>query len=188
MTKNKTLEERENIRMAANGHRVAFDGLVQTHYKVVFAHAYKMLRNRDDAADATQVTFVKVHRSLREFDLERPLRPWLLRICANACTDIIRKKARGGSSLEQHAYRLVSEDRVEEAAVKSEFSEQVRRAIARLPEKYRKIIMLRHYEHMDVEEIASRLGAPEGTVKSWLFRARAILKKDLEPTFASVAA
>jgi RNA polymerase sigma-70 factor (ECF subfamily) len=52
-------------------------------------------------------------------------------------------------------------------------------AIYRLPEKYRRIIFLRHFKHMDVNEIAVVLNKPEGTIKSWLFRARALLRKDL---------
>jgi MFS family permease len=57
---------------------------------------------------------------------------------------------------------------------------QVMEAIGRLPEKYRSIIVMRHFKHMDVNEIAIELNKPEGTIKSWLFRARAILKKDLQ--------
>ena len=57
-------------------------------------------------------------------------------------------------------------------------------AIKRLPWRYRQIIMMRHFEHMDVNEIAVQLHKPEGTIKSWLFRARAMLQKDLEPSFA----
>jgi RNA polymerase sigma-70 factor (ECF subfamily) len=58
--------------------------------------------------------------------------------------------------------------------------EQVLTAINRLPSRYRKIIMLRHFNHMDVNEIAHELKAPEGTIKSWLFRARNLLKRDLQ--------
>src|SRR5581483_12171731 len=111
-----------------------------------------------------------------------------LRICTNACTDILRTRTRAADPIEALEYKLQSDDKPAEDAERSEVSDQVRRAVRRLPEKYRKIILLRHYEHMEVEEIAERLGAPEGTVKSWLFRARAILKKDLEPTLASAAA
>jgi RNA polymerase sigma-70 factor (ECF subfamily) len=59
---------------------------------------------------------------------------------------------------------------------------QIIEAISRLPEKYREIIVMRHFRHMDVMEIAVALDKPEGTIKSWLFRARALLKKDLTPT------
>ncbi len=188
MTQTINSTERELIQKAAAGCKPAFDQLVEAHYRVVFAHANRLLRNPDDASDATQVTFMKAHRSLKEFDQQRPLRPWLLRICTNACTDILRTRTRAADPIEALEYKLQSDDKPAEDAERSEVSDQVRRAVRRLPEKYRKIILLRHYEHMEVEEIAERLGAPEGTVKSWLFRARAILKKDLEPTLASAAA
>jgi RNA polymerase sigma-70 factor (ECF subfamily) len=57
---------------------------------------------------------------------------------------------------------------------------QVLAAIGRLPDHYRCIIMMRHFQHKDVMEIAVELDKPEGTIKSWLFRARALLKKDLQ--------
>jgi len=57
-------------------------------------------------------------------------------------------------------------------------------AIEKLPSKYQRILWMRHFRHMDVAEIAHELGTPEGTVKSWLFRARAMLKKDLQPMMA----
>ena len=58
-------------------------------------------------------------------------------------------------------------------------------AIHRLPVKYRKIIFMRHFQHKDVNEIAEELKKPEGTIKSWLFRARALLRKDLRVAMGS---
>lgn len=172
-------QEKQLVEMAAHGCRRSFDALVDQYYKGLYAHAYRILRNTEDAADATQMTFVKAHRSLKEFDNNRPLRPWLFRICGNVCIDIARSRSRNHEELEKHAYMLESSDRPERAAELSELQRKIQRAILNLPERYRRIIVLRHYEQMDVEEIAQSLGAPEGTIKSWLFRARALLKNEL---------
>lgn len=171
--------ERELVESAAAGCRESFDALVDHFYQGIYAHAYRILRNGDDAADATQTTFVKAHRSIKEFDSARPLRPWLFRICGNVCIDIARARYRGDEELEKHAYMLESSERPELEAERSELQRKIQRAILNLPERYRRIILLRHFEQMDVEEIADTVGAPEGTIKSWLFRARALLKKEL---------
>lgn len=177
--------ERDLVTKAAAGSREAFDGLVDLHYEAVYAHAARILRNSDDASDAAQTTFVKALRSIREFDVERPMRPWLYRICGNVCIDIARSRHRSNEPLESHAYMLESADDLEAEAEQSDLKEKILAAILNLPEKYRRILILRHYEQMAVEEIADVFDAPEGTIKSWLFRARAMLRKELAPLVES---
>lgn len=183
--------EREQNQIAALGSRESFDAIVEKHYRGIFNYALRLLGSPDDAADAAQITFLKAHRSIGEFDPSRPLKPWLFRICANACTDILRTRRRACDSLDQHAYMLESDSKPETDAERGELSREVRKAVDRLPERYRSIILLRHYAHLDVEEIAKKIGAPEGTIKSWLFRARALLRQDLhgriEPNLANAA-
>jgi RNA polymerase sigma-70 factor (ECF subfamily) len=173
--------ERDLVAKAAAGSREAFDSLVDLHYQAVYAHAYRILRNSDDASDATQTAFVKALRSIAEFDVTRPMRPWLYRICGNVCIDLARARHRTNESIDKHAYMLESEDDLEGSAEQNDLREKILKAIMNLPEKYRRILILRHYEQMAVEEIAEALDAPEGTIKSWLFRARAMLKKELAP-------
>ena len=173
--------ERVLVTKAASGCRESFDSLVDLHYEAVYAHAYRILRNGDDASDATQTTFVKALRSIAEFDVTRPMRPWLYRICGNVCIDVARGRHRSNESIDKHAYMLESNDDLVGSAEQNDLREKILRAIMNLPEKYRRILILRHYEQMAVEEIAEALDAPEGTIKSWLFRARAMLKKELAP-------
>lgn len=173
--------ERDLVEKAAKGCRRSFDELVDRHYQGVYAHAYRIMRNHDDAADATQTAFVKAHRSLKEFDVTRPLRPWLYRICGNVCIDMARSRHRSDEDLEKHAYMLESPETPERNLEKSDLEKKIRKAISNLPERYRRIVLLRHYQQLDVEEIADMVGAPEGTIKSWLFRARALLKRELSP-------
>jgi RNA polymerase sigma-70 factor (ECF subfamily) len=173
--------ERDLVEKAAKGCRRSFDELVDRHYQGFYAHAYRIMRNHDDAADATQTAFVKAYRSLKEFDVTRPLRPWLYRICGNVCIDMARSRHRSDEDLEKHAYMLESPETPERNLEKSDLEKKIRKAISNLPERYRRIVLLRHYQQLDVEEIADMVGAPEGTIKSWLFRARALLKSELSP-------
>ncbi|RYG47196.1 sigma-70 family RNA polymerase sigma factor [bacterium] len=170
------------LKRAAAGDQVAFEILVDAHRPMLMNLANRMLRNSEDAADAVQDTIVKALRAIGDFDTTRPLKPWLCRICANCCVDAVRDRRRAGEPLENHEYLLTDEDEhPDDSAAESIAHGQVLAAIDRLPDRYREIVQMRHFRHMDVVEIAKALDKPEGTIKSWLFRARAMLKKDLAP-------
>jgi RNA polymerase sigma-70 factor (ECF subfamily) len=165
---------------------VAFDLLCEQVRPTLYGIAYRMLRNADDANDAVQDTLIRALKALRDFDPERPIRPWLSRICANCCVDIIRSR-RGNESLDAHEHALAADDASLDDQTDLAFQQRALvAAVDRLPATYRKIIFMRHFRHMEVNEIADELKKPEGTVKSWLFRARAMLRQDLD--LAAVAA
>lgn len=166
---------------ASEGDQEAFEMLCATYRPALVSLAHRMLRHPDDAHDAVQDTLVKAFRAIRDFDPERPLKPWLCRICANCCVDAVRARRRDGDNLDQHEYMLQEGVGVDDRAEGQIQQGQILEAIGRLPEKYQRIILMRHFRHMDVNEIAIALDKPEGTIKSWLFRARALLKKDLAP-------
>lgn len=174
----------ERVRM---GESVAGELLVATYRPVLLQQAMRVLRNPEDAHDAVQETFVKAFRSLGDFDTNRPLKPWLSRICSNVCVDTLRHRRSGTESLEPHEFMLAddSED-AHEASDRTWRHGVLLEAIAKLPCKYRRIVEMRHFHHMDVSEIAIELGKPEGTVKSWLFRARTLLRRELAPVLGAV--
>ena len=170
------------IARAAEGEAVAFELLADLHRSALYSLAFKMLRNADDANDAVQETILKAFRAIKEFDPERPLKPWLCRICSNCCVDIVRGRKREVDPLDEHEHLIPDpRERIDERAGSAIRQTQLLEAMGRLPEKYRQIIFMRHFRHMEVNEIAHELNKPEGTIKSWLFRARAMLKKDLRP-------
>jgi len=166
---------------AAAGEIMAFELLSDLFRPVLTCQALRMLRNQEDANDAVQDTLLKAFRALKDFDTDRPLKPWLCRICSNCCVDFVRNRRRETTGLESQEAIPVGGELVDEEATGKIRQSQVLDAIGRLPEKYRRIIMMRHFGHMEVNEIAEELDKPEGTIKSWLFRARALLKKDLRP-------
>lgn len=170
------------IARAADGEGIAFELLMDLHRSTLYSLALKMLRNPDDANDAVQETMLKAYKAIGDFDSERPLRPWLCRICANCCVDIVRSRRRETDPLDEHEHTLPDlREKIDEKAGSAIRQGQIIEAMGRLPEKYRQIIFMRHFRHMEVTEIAHELDKPEGTIKSWLFRARAMLKKDLKP-------
>jgi RNA polymerase sigma-70 factor (ECF subfamily) len=167
------------IKRAGLGDAVAFELLADIYRPTLMSLSVRMLRNVDDAKDAVQDTFVKAFRAIKDFDPERPVKPWLCRICANCCVDIVRVRRREGMQLDSNENLLPDPREVDATTTGAVQQQAIVEAIGRLPEKYRRIIFMRHYRHMDVIEIAAALGKPEGTIKSWLFRARSLLKKDL---------
>ncbi len=182
MKNNRVLSwEAHLIQRASKGETVAFELLSDLYRTTLYSLAMRMLRNVDDANDAVQDTLIKAYRHISEFDAERPIKPWLCRICSNCCVDLVRRK-RQAESLDQHEYMLEDKSDSPEVKAGDQIAQaQVLASIAKLPDHYREIILMRHFQHKEVVEIANELEKPEGTIKSWLFRARALLRKDLSP-------
>lgn len=170
------------VTRAKRGERVAFELIADMHRSSMRQLAHRMLRDPEDAQDAVQDALVKAYRALHSFQPGRPVLPWLMRICSNCCVDMIRqKKASACDSLDKHEYGLEDPSTsIESGAETKLLGETIAAAIEKLPARYRSIIEMRHFRHMEVMEIAAALNKPEGTVKSWLFRARAMLKKELQ--------
>lgn len=174
--------EEHLVRRAQEGQTVALDLLIEMYRPAVMSLAMRLLRDSDDAQDAVQDTFLKACRALKSFDPSRPLLPWLLRICNNCCIDIVRARKQSADSLGEFEHQ-VADDRVdiEGDLADSVDADLLRAAIRGLPHRYRQILTMRLDNNMEVNEIAESLGKPEGTVKSWLFRARALLRKAMMP-------
>src|SRR5579863_8235621 len=87
---------------AAAGDESAFELLSDMYRPMLSSLALRILRNPEDANDAVQETFLKALRAIDDFDSDRPLKPWLCRICSNCCMDSVRRRKHDGSSLGQH--------------------------------------------------------------------------------------
>jgi RNA polymerase sigma-70 factor (ECF subfamily) len=101
----------------------------------------------------------------------------------NCIVDLVRSRKHRIESLDNVEYSLSDSGASAERADNALINGQVMTSIRKLPWRYRQIIMMRHFDHLDVSEIANQLQKPEGTIKSWLFRARAMLQQDLAPAF-----
>lgn len=174
--------ENHLVERAQTGEAVAFDLLIDMHRPALRAQAMRFLRNAEDADDAVQEAIIKTYKGLKGFQKGRPVLPWMLRITTNCCIDQMRGNGRtAGESIDKYEWLLTDDSRGAEDTVEASLlGEAVHKAVMALPEKYRDIVTMRHFNHMDVAEIAESLGKPEGTVKSWLFRARALLRENLQ--------
>jgi len=136
----------------------------------------RMVGDIHRAEDLTQEAFARVFAHRHKYEPAGRFSTWLWRIAINLCHDEIRRKnRRPESSIEQEepdsdetTTREFADTQAspDEAIVALERAEQVRRALMKLPEHYRGVLVLRHYEGLKFNEIAQVLGIPEGTVKS----------------------
>ncbi len=166
--------------LALNGDPGSYAELLAGYRPTLMVLANRLLRNQDDAADVVQETLLKALKALPEFERSRPLGPWLCRICTNACVDFVRSRKRKPGRLEGQEDILADDgESIEDTVGAVVIREEVVKAMLRIPMQYRRIIFMRHFELKEVTEIAFELHKPEGTIKSWLFRARAQLRKEL---------
>lgn len=163
----------------------SFEEQVLGHRDRLLRVAYLMLGNREDAEDATQRSLLKALQSQSSFRGDAGLYTWLYRILVNQCKD--RHKARSRAfkyfvAMPEDFESQIASGRPgpQETLESRELEKQVREALARLPEKFRAILVLRHFEEMSYEQIAEILDCPIGTVRSRLSKARDRLRQIME--------
>jgi RNA polymerase sigma-70 factor (ECF subfamily) len=181
--------DEELVQQSRRGDRMAFQALVEKYERRVYAVAYGLLGNREDALDAVQEAFVKVHRSLDRFQGKSSFYTWLYRIAVNAAIDLGRK----GSHRQEVEFREEiepDEERGEypvapasedpsERLMRKELGEIIEDAIGKLPSDQRTAIVLREIEGLSYKEIAGIMGCSEGTVMSRLHYGRKKLQEIL---------
>lgn len=176
------------VQAAKKGDLAAFNRLVLMYQEQVYNVAYRILGDPDEAADATQETFLKAYQRLHQHR-RGAFRAWLLRIATNTCYDLLRKRQRQGTyplsdmlaspdeAQAEHVRFLQSrEDSPEEVALRHEIHQAIQQGLQRLPPEYRIVVVLSDIEGLSYEEIAQVLEVPLGTVKSRLSRGRSMLR------------
>src|SRR5438552_9857650 len=163
-------------------HAVTFEDVVREHEEAVYGAALRILGDRDAALDAANQTFMKAYRSIDSYDPTRPIKHWLLRIAVNEAITIgrARTRERARSAPGTEAVALPSTTPTPEAsALDPESRDGIRAAVAQLPALYREVVVLRYFNELSVDEVASVLGRSSSTVGVQLLRARQLLRKAL---------
>ena len=172
----------------------AFGLLVERWRKRIYNLCFRMTGNVHTAEDLTQEVFVRIFDRRRSFDPSHRFSSWLWRIALNLCYDELRRLQR------RHEFSLDADDDTGEGTrtvrlevidpstpharvQQQEEAELVRAALLQLPEIYRTVLVLRHYENLKLSEIAEVLEIPDGTVNSRMAEGLARLTKLLEPKF-----
>ncbi len=168
------------MRQAQAGSAAAFERIVILHERRVFRVAAAVLRNTEDAQDAAQEVFLKLHRGLASFRPGNDFLPWLYRITMNVCRDIQRKR-RGNPAIPLDSPRMLrdlperndSAPDSHEKALRNERRAILLDALDRLPRKERAALVLRDIEGLSAAEAGAALGSSESSVRSQASRARA---------------
>lgn len=170
--------------MNANQRDSACDRAYRDHASDVYRVAYGMLRDADEALDATHDSFARAWERWEQYDANRPLRPWLLSICVRVCLDHLRRRRLRwlvAPSVDGLDTRLGDPDPASEV-IQRRIVEQ---AMAALSPQSRAVVVLRHYYGYDYAQIGEMLGKPAGTVGSLLSRAHTMLRSRLNDTAAA---
>ncbi len=174
------------IREIKEGNVERYGELIRRYEKKIFAFVSHMLRQthlEHMAEDICQETFYKAYRSIHSFrDVEATFSTWLYTIARNTVLSELRKSRNADVYLEDTLQVPVAsfERLPEQQLLQSEREVLVRQAINNLPEKQRSALILREYEQMDYNEIATIMDLTVSSVKSLLFRARQSIKVQLE--------
>ncbi|MET0243963.1 MAG: sigma-70 family RNA polymerase sigma factor [Flavitalea sp.] len=181
--------DRHLVNSVLSGNSHAFSAIIKNTEALVAQIVYKMIDNAEDRRDLAQDVYLKVYSNLRNFRFQSKLSTWIAQIAYNACVSHLQKKKPelpgfGDSTDEEEKTQNLKSGLSSGTNVESELSRKERiailsNAIEKLPPLYKTLITLFHNEQMSYEEIGEITGLSAGTLKSYLFRARAALKTNL---------
>ncbi len=170
----------ELARRCLSGDTSAFAGILERYQDRIYSFALRLLRNESAAEDAAQETFVKAYRSLSSYNPAYPFSSWLFRIAHNNCMDVLRAGGRM-VSMDDKDFPDLPDTSPGAADLVADAIDSVRieALLASLPPLYSEVLLLQYREDIGPAEIGRIIGAPEGTVKARLFRARELIKVKL---------
>jgi RNA polymerase sigma-70 factor, ECF subfamily len=179
------------VRRAQSGEHRAFNLLLDKYRHRLMRLSMRYTRNRADAEDAVQETFLRVYRGLKYFRGESAFYSWLHRVAINSAKTVLSVRSRDASvltvkpvSVSEICEAAVARwDTPEKLALTEEIGHAVNAAIEALCEEQRNAILLREIEGLSYAQIASSMSCPVGTVRSRVFRAREAIDEQLRAVF-----
>lgn len=163
------------VQRCLGGEEAAARELVERFQALVFSLCYRMLGQREDAEDVAQDVFLRTFRSLKGWDAKRSLKPWILAIAANRCRTALNQRPRHSAGGSLHLDQAVAAS----AVPTRDLADELETAVGELRDDYRLCFQLFYQEDLSCADIANVMDCPEGTVKTWLHRARRELAERL---------
>jgi len=163
------------------GDHQAFAELIDRYKARIFHTTLRILGNREDAEEAGQDTFLRAYRGLESFREEATFSTWIYRICVNTCLNLLesRKRFKAQKIESTPAAELPYIESPELGFADEDLRERILAVIETLPVKYRTVLVLFHVQHLAYQEIVEIVQLPMSSVKTHLFRARAMLRERL---------
>ncbi len=176
------------INLIIEGNTKAFSVLVDRYKDLVFSLAIKMLKNREEAEEVSQDTFIKVYKSLTQFKGDSKFSTWIYKVAYNTCLDRLKKHKREQQVVsidEFNTNQIKSFDNALDAMENMERNQTIQDCIQQLPADDAFLLTLFYFDEQSLEEISKVMGLTSNNVKVKLFRSRkkltSILKEKLEP-------
>jgi RNA polymerase sigma-70 factor, ECF subfamily len=189
-----TWTDEELVARSRTGDMDSFNQLILRWERPIYALAYRVIGQEEDARDVAQETFLRAFRALPGFKGQAKFSSWIYRIALNLCRDWIRRKKRTPVSqlpedvdLSELAAEQEPSESVEDLVARRELSALVEEAMALLPEEQRTAVILKEYHGMTFQEIADLQGCPLSTVKTRLYQGLSVLRKQLKDRTPSPA-
>lgn len=167
------------IKLCLDGDHQAFAELVSRYKKLIYGVVYNMVNDKQEINDVAQEVFLRIYKSLNQYNPEYKFSTWSVRIATNLCLDILRKKRIDYVPIDEVTGVSSNTDTPEAMYLKMERYKRVRDAIASLEEKYRVPIVLYHQNGLSYDEISKVINEPMSIVKNRIYRARLMLKEIL---------
>ena len=182
-----TWTDEELVARSRTGDMDSFNQLILRWERPIYALAYRVIGQEEDARDVAQETFLRAFRALPGFKGQAKFSSWIYRIALNLCRDWIRRKRRTPVSqmpedldLSELAAERGASESVEDLVARRELSAVVEEVMALLPEEQRTAVILKEYHGMTFQEIADLQGCPLSTVKTRLYQGLSVLRRHLQ--------
>ncbi|HMO15965.1 MAG TPA: RNA polymerase sigma factor [Pirellulaceae bacterium] len=163
----------EEVRILVNrcleGQQSALVDFVRRFQDRVYAFCYRILRQHEDAEDATQETLIRVLKNLHRWDQQRDVEPWLFTIACNRCRTQLAKRKRTPT---EFSLEFPVSDRSVEKAMGEQLVEEINLALKSIRDDHSRAFVSFHRDGLSYDEIAERMDVPIGTVKTWVHRGR----------------
>jgi len=178
------MNDAQLVQQVLNGNNHAFRFLVSKYQRLVLHVVARIVQQNDEVEDICQEVFIKVFKTLKKFRGDSKLSTWIATIAYNTAISHIRKqKRRGEVSYSEDPTLIIAEKDSglnQKIVEKEEAKKYLMQLVESLPVNYRTVITLFHLEEFSYKEIEEITGMPEGTIKSYLNRARKVLKGKIE--------
>ena len=183
------MNEDQIVSELKKGNTSIFVNIVDLFKNRVFGMTYKFTNDYDESQDLSQEIFLKIYKEIGNFRFESKLSTWIYRISLNACLDWKRKNCKvtninissiGSEEKNDSSFEIRDNNPLpEDMIITNESQKEIHELVYNLPDKYKSVIIMYHFNSMSYQEIAFALEIPERTVETRLYRARRILKEEI---------
>jgi RNA polymerase sigma-70 factor (ECF subfamily) len=180
---NHMVDDKKLVARILAGDMHAFRTLITQHERLVVHMVGRLIKNKEEQEEICQDVFLKVFDKLKEFNFQSKLSTWIATIAYRQAINAIRKNRMQWTDIpeeESFSAYFVDNDDPEKLLEERDMDDYILRLVDLLPQQYKLVLTLFHLENMNYQEIGEITGMPEGTVKSYLFRARNLLKEKVK--------